>query len=70
VTRTVHRILLIIVQCAACDRECAPDIVDSFYSVQLVTGTVHRILLIIVQCAACDKDCAPDIVDSCIVCSL
>jgi len=29
-TGTVHRILLIIVQCAACDRYCAPDIVDNF----------------------------------------
>ena len=29
VTGTVHRISLIIVQCGACDRYCAPDIVDN-----------------------------------------
>ena len=29
VTGTVHRILLITVQFGACDRDCAPDIVDN-----------------------------------------
>ena len=69
VTGTLRRIMLIIVECGACDRDCAPDIVDNC-SVELVTGTVQRILLIIVQCAACDMDCAPDNVDNFTVWSL
>ena len=69
VTWTVHRILLIIVHCAACDRACALDIVDNC-SVELVTGTVHRILLLTVQCGACNRGSAPDIVDTFTVWSL
>ena len=69
VTGAVHRILLIIVQCAACDKDCAPDIVDNLQCAACDRDCAPDIVDNL-HCAACDKDCAPDIVDNCTLCSL